>query len=179
MLETARLEDSRLQLRLERQELTRVLNEAAERIRPLAADKHRVELDFDVESVPVLADRDRLLTIVTNLLNNAVKYSPDGGLVEVGLSTHAGTAQITVRDHGLGIASDDLPKLFTRFGRIVTPGNSHIPGTGLGLYFARELARMHGGDITVESEEGAGSTFTVSLPMTVERRGDTVRSIAD
>jgi len=179
MLETARLEDSRLQLRLERQDLTRVLNEAAERIRPLAADNHRLNLDFDLESVPVLADRERLLTIVTNLLNNAVKYSPEGGLVEVGLSTRAGTAQITVRDHGLGIAPSDLPKLFTRFGRIVTPGNSHIPGTGLGLYFARELARMHGGDITVESEEGAGSTFTVSLPMTVERRGDTVRSIAD
>ena len=179
MLETARLEDSRLQLRLERQELTGVLNEAAERVRPLAAGNHRLQLAFDVESVPVLADRDRLLTIVTNLMDNAVKYSPDGGQVEVRLSTRAGTAQITVRDHGLGIAPTDLAKLFTRFGRIVTPGNSHIPGTGLGLYFARELARMHGGDITVESEEGAGSTFTVYLPMAVERRGDAVRSIAD
>jgi signal transduction histidine kinase len=179
MLETARLEDSRLQLRLERQELAGVLNEAAERIGPLAAGNHRLDLAFDVDSVPVLADRDRLLTIVTNLMDNAVKYSPAGGRVEVRLSTRAGTAQITVRDHGLGIAPADLPKLFTRFGRIVTPGNSHIPGTGLGLYFARELARMHGGDITVDSEEGAGSTFTVSLPMTVDRRGDAVRSIAD
>jgi signal transduction histidine kinase/putative methionine-R-sulfoxide reductase with GAF domain len=179
MLETARLEDSRLQLRLERQDLSVLLNEAAERIRPLAAGTHRLQLDFDGASVPVLADRDRLLTILTNLMENAVKYSPDGGPVEVTLSARTGSALISVHDHGLGIAADDLPRLFTRFGRIVTPGNSHIPGTGLGLYFARELARMHGGDITVESTEGAGSTFTVSLPMTVGRHGGTVRAIAD
>jgi len=174
MLETARLEDSRLQLRLERQELTSVLTEATERIRPLAAGTHHVELNFDLKSVPVLADHDRLLTIVTNLLDNAVKYSPDGGIVEVNLTCDAGTALITVKDHGVGIAGTDLSRLFSRFGRIVTADNSHIPGTGLGLYFARELARMHGGDITVESEEGVGSTFTVSLPLMVERR-DTVR----
>jgi signal transduction histidine kinase len=174
MLETARLEDSRLQLRLERQELTSVLTEAAERIRPLAAGTHRIELRFDLDSVPVLADRDRLLTIVTNLLDNAVKYSPEGGTVEVTLNSHAGTALITVKDHGVGIAATDLGRLFFRFGRIVTAENSHIPGTGLGLYFARELARMHSGDITVESEEGVGSTFTVSLPLMVERR-DSVR----
>jgi signal transduction histidine kinase/putative methionine-R-sulfoxide reductase with GAF domain len=179
MLETARLEDSRLQLRLERHELTGVLAEAAERIRPLAANTHRVELRFDLESVPVLADRDRLLTIVTNLLDNAIKYSPEGGQVEVSLTVRSGTAVIMVRDHGLGIAASDLPRLFTRFGRIVTAGNSHIPGTGLGLYFARELARLHGGDITVESEYGAGSTFKVSLPMVVERLGDSVPSAAD
>ncbi len=175
MLETARLEDSELQLRLERQELTGVLVEAAERIRPLAAATHRVELHFDLESVLVLADRDRLLAIVTNLMDNAIKYSPAGGRVEVSLTTHDSTAFIEVRDHGLGIAAADLPRLFTRFGRIVTPANSHIPGTGLGLYFARELARMQGGDITVESKEGVGSTFTVSLPMAVERLGGTVR----
>jgi signal transduction histidine kinase len=174
MLETARLEDSRLQLHLERQDLTGVLAEAAERVRPLAAGTHRLELDFDLESVPVLADHDRLLTIVTNLLDNAVKYSPDGGKVEVSLSTQGATALIRVKDHGLGISAADLTRLFTRFGRIVTAGNSHLPGTGLGLYFARELARLHGGDITVESEEGVGSTFTVSLPLMVERR-DAVR----
>ncbi|HEY8760325.1 MAG TPA: ATP-binding protein [Candidatus Dormibacteraeota bacterium] len=179
MLELARLEDSRFQLRLERQELTGVLEEAAERIRPLAAPAHRIVLDSDPESVPVLADHDRLLTIVTNLLDNAVKYSPDGGKVVVRLRARAGTAVVSVRDRGLGIAEADLPRLFTRFGRIVTAGNSHIPGTGLGLYFAREIARMHGGDIKVESEEGAGSTFTLTLPMAMERLADTVRRSAD
>ncbi|MDQ6919800.1 MAG: GAF domain-containing protein [Candidatus Dormibacteraeota bacterium] len=179
MLETARLEDSRLQLHLERQELTGVLAEAAERVRPLAPANHRVELRLDIESGPVLADRDRLLTIITNLMDNAVKYSPEGGAVEVRLTAVEGRALIAVQDHGLGIAAADQPRLFTRFGRIVTPGNSHIPGTGLGLYFARELARMHGGDITVVSEEGVGSTFTVSLPMVAERQVGPVRSVAE
>ena len=64
-------------------------------------------------------------------------------------------------------------------GRLVTPGNRPAPGPGLGRYFARELARMHGGDITVESKEGVGSTFTVSLPMVAERQNGTVRSVAD
>jgi signal transduction histidine kinase/putative methionine-R-sulfoxide reductase with GAF domain len=179
MLETARLEDSRLQLRLEKQDLTGVLTEAADRIGPLASATHRVEVAFGLESAPVLADRDRLLTIVTNLMDNAVKYSPKGGPVEVSLTARAGTALVRVRDHGLGIAAADLPRLFTRFGRIVTAGNSHIPGTGLGLYLAREVARMHGGDITVESEEGVGSTFVLALPMVVEHHGDALRSGAD
>ena len=156
-----------------------MLVEAADRIGPLAAATHRVEVDFELESAPVLADRDRLLTIVTNLMDNAVKYSPEGGRVEVSLTARAGTALVTVRDHGLGIAAADLPRLFTRFGRIVTTGNSHIPGTGLGLYLAREVARMHGGDITVESEEGVGSTFVLTLPMVVERHGDAVRSASE
>jgi signal transduction histidine kinase len=74
-------------------------------------------------------------------------------------------ARIEVRDHGLGINPDDLPRLFTRFGRLVTSENSHIPGTGLGLYLARELARMQGGDITARSTVGKGSVFTFALPL--------------
>jgi signal transduction histidine kinase/putative methionine-R-sulfoxide reductase with GAF domain len=163
MLETARLEDSRLHLRLQVVDLDAVVAEAAERVRP-AAPTHRLVVGEATSPVQVLADRHRLLTILTNLLDNAVKYSPDGGRVEVKVIAAGNTVQVRVRDHGLGIAEEDLPRLFTRFGRIVTAENSHIPGTGLGLYLARELARLHGGDITVRSGEGGGSTFTVSLP---------------
>jgi signal transduction histidine kinase len=74
------------------------------------------------------------------------------------------TVLVQVSDQGMGIAAADLPRLFTRFGRVVTRENSHIAGTGLGLYLSRELARMHGGDITVESEPGRGSVFTLCLP---------------
>ena len=70
-----------------------------------------------------------------------------------------------VQDHGIGISADQIPVLFSRFGRLVTPETGHIRGTGLGLYLAREIARLHGGDITVESEPGAGSTFTLTLPL--------------
>jgi signal transduction histidine kinase len=76
-----------------------------------------------------------------------------------------GRALVTVRDHGLGIAPEDMDRLFTRFGRIVTAENSHILGTGLGLHLARELIRMQGGDITATSTPGVGSTFVLSLPL--------------
>jgi len=170
MLETARLEDSRLHLRLQVLDLEEVVAEAAERTRPQAGSSHRLVVGETPAPVPVIADRKRLLTILTNLLDNAVKYSPAGGRVEVRIASRRDRVEVKVRDHGLGIAADDLPRLFTRFGRIVTAENSHIPGTGLGLYLARELARMHGGDITVRSDEGSGSTFTVSLPTAAEAR---------
>jgi signal transduction histidine kinase len=176
MLETARLEDSRLQLSLERENLLEVLEEAVERVQPLAAGTHRIEVDGGPEPVTVEVDRGRLLTIMTNLMENAIKYSPAGGPVKVGIDVRDGMAEVTVSDRGLGIAAADLPRLFSRFGRIVTADNSNIPGTGLGLYLARELARMQGGEIRVRSREGAGSSFTISLPLAGERLGGSVRS---
>jgi signal transduction histidine kinase len=85
--------------------------------------------------------------------------------VECSVSVADGVAALRVRDRGLGIAAEDMDKLFTRFGRIVTAENSHIPGTGLGLYLARTVTRMQGGDITAESSPGEGSTFTMTLPV--------------
>jgi len=70
-----------------------------------------------------------------------------------------------VKDQGVGIAREDLPILFTRFGRVSTPDTDHLPGTGLGLYLGRQLARLHGGEITVDSDPGRGSTFTLHLPV--------------
>ncbi|HEX6547684.1 MAG TPA: sensor histidine kinase, partial [Candidatus Dormibacteraeota bacterium] len=99
-----------------------------------------------------------------NLISNAVKYSPPGSEVEVSVSVKADRVGVAVRDHGVGIAPADLKRLFTRFGRIVNRETEHITGTGLGLFLSRELARMHGGDIRVQSAPGQGSTFTLELP---------------
>jgi signal transduction histidine kinase len=98
-------------------------------------------------------------------VSNAIKYSPGGGAVEVDVVNHGGIARVSVKDQGVGIAKDDLPVLFTRFGRVSTPETDHLPGTGLGLYLGRQLARLHGGEITVDSDPGRGSTFTLHLPV--------------
>jgi signal transduction histidine kinase len=83
-------------------------------------------------------------------------------------------AEISVTDCGIGIGPEDRERLFTRFGRMVTDENSHIPGTGLGLYLSRELARMHGGEVDFESAKGLGSTFRLVLPLAPEHAGSSV-----
>ncbi len=106
-------------------------------------------------------------------MSNAIKYSPQGGVIECELTARGGIARVAVKDSGLGIAPGDLPILFTRFGRISTPHTDHLPGTGLGLYLGRQLARLHGGEITVESASGKGSTFTLHLPLRAQATGST------
>lgn len=165
MLETARLEESQLTLTTEQLDLRDVVQHAVQSVAPLATPAHELRWEPPRDPVTVLGDPVRLGIIVTNLVHNAVKYSPDGGVVQCFLGTVDGSAVLTVWDQGLGIAEADLPRLFTRFGRLVTPENSHIPGTGLGLHLARELARMHGGDIVASSAVDRGSVFTVTVPL--------------
>jgi signal transduction histidine kinase len=164
LLEAARLEDSRLQLKLEPVDLARLVTHAANTMGALVGPKHSIIRDIPSAEVLVVADPVRVETIIVNLLDNALKYSPEGGEVVVALGEVDGTARLAVHDRGMGIAGEDLPRLFTRFGRLVTADNSHIPGTGLGLYLSRELARMHGGDISVTSVLGEGSEFVLTLP---------------
>jgi signal transduction histidine kinase len=131
----------------------------------MALPGQRIVLDAPARPLYALVDRLRAETIVQNLLDNALKYSPRGTDVLSTVSRHKGLARVCVRDQGIGIAPADLPRLFTRFGRIVHDEHRHIAGTGLGLYLARELARMHGGDITVASAVGQGSEFILTLPL--------------
>jgi signal transduction histidine kinase len=165
MLETARLEEGKLRLETAPADLVALVEEAVHAVLPLGAPRHRVRVDAAEAAVPVNVDASRIVTVVANLVSNAVKYSPGGGEVHCSVAVDHDRAVVRVTDHGIGIAAADLPRLFTRFGRVVTPENSHIAGTGLGLYLARELARMHGGDISVASEQGEGSTFTMWLPL--------------
>jgi signal transduction histidine kinase len=165
MLSTARLEESRLTLQLARVDLGELMQRAVDAVTPLASRRHEIIYDRPRVPVVVVADPVRTNIIVTNLLQNAVKYSPRGGVVQCFVTEDRGYGLLSVWDQGLGIAAEDLPRLFSRFGRLVTRENSHIPGTGLGLYLARELARLHGGDITVRSAAGSGSCFTLTLPV--------------
>ena len=165
MLETARLETLGLELELEPVDLLRVIDMAVGEMRPLLGSKHRFAVAEHPDSIAVVADEKRLTAMLTNLIDNAIKYSPGGGDIEVACEHDGRVARVTVRDHGIGINAEQAHMLFTRFGRLVTPETSHIRGTGLGLYLARETARLHGGDIHVSSTLGGGSTFTVVLPL--------------
>ena len=165
MLETARLETLGLELELEPVDLLEVVDNAVHAMQPLMGPGHQFTLAATRDDIAVVADKRRLTTMLTNLIDNAIKYSPAGGEIEIACDHDEREATVLVRDHGIGINAEQAHLLFTRFGRLVTPETSHIRGTGLGLYLARESARLHGGDIRVTPTPGGGSTFTVSLPI--------------
>jgi signal transduction histidine kinase len=165
MLATARLDHGQLDLDMEPVDIRRCVHQAADQVALLAGPRHWLLLELGPHPVWVLGDPERLTTVIANLLDNAIKYSPDGGEIRCALGCECGMARVCVTDQGLGIASQDVHRVFTRFGRVVTSENNHISGTGLGLYLCRELARLHGGDVSVRSEPGAGSTFCLTLPM--------------
>ena len=98
-------------------------------------------------------------------MSNAAKYSRAGSPIEVKVWSQDSRGGVAVTDQGIGIDSEDQRKLFSRFERIQTQATAHTPGTGLGLWLSREIARMHDGDLTVESEPGKGSTFTLEIPL--------------
>ena len=172
MLETARLEDGQLVLRVESCDVREVVRAAASGVSTRLTARHRLELDLADEPLIVTCDRGRIMTVLANLLDNAVKYSPDGGTVRLSSRVDAAgrNVVISVSDQGIGIDRAEMRTIFTRFGRVVNSDNGHITGAGLGLYVARQLARMHGGDIDIESRRGAGTTVVVTLPMAVGDR---------
>jgi two-component system sensor histidine kinase SenX3 len=116
--------------------------------------------------VSVPCDRRQVLSALTNLLDNAIKYSEPPSPVELGASVMAGMVTITVSDHGPGIPSRDLERIFERFYRVDRARSRDTGGTGLGLAIVRHVAQVHGGDVSVESREGEGSTFRLRLALT-------------
>ncbi len=172
MIEAARLEEGRLELHPADTDLRELAQRAVDMIQPFADQSHQLVLEQPPEAIRALVDQERIGTILGNLLSNAIKYSPSGGRVICSVLSKGAYGIISVTDEGLGIPPEQLDRLFTRFGRLVTRETEHIGGTGLGLYLSRELARLHGGDVTVESQPGRGSTFSLSLPL--DKGGATV-----
>ena len=165
MLETARLEVGPIELQLRKIDLREIVSLAVARMQPLLPQEAPITMSMPEQPVLVEVDPSRIETVLTNLLDNAIKYSPGKPQVECTITVNSLTAQVKVRDQGIGINATDLPRLFQRFSRISTPETQAIAGTGLGLYIARELARRHQGDITVASAPGRGSEFCLTLPM--------------
>jgi signal transduction histidine kinase len=130
----------------------------------LGQDPLAIEARVPPDLPAVRGDPVRLRQVLTNLIDNAVKYSPEGSPVEVVASAENGCATVSVVDRGSGIAAEDVRVIFEKFGRV--RGSSSKPGTGLGLYIARAIAEAHDGRLEVTSAPGEGSTFTLTLPLT-------------
>ncbi len=145
-------------------DLTALAGEIVAELSPISASRS-VSIDWDGPSLPVevLADREQIRSVLVNLLTNAIKFTPDGGRVGIGVHAAEGETVVAVRDTGIGIRAEDLPNLFQRFYRAPSSGQ-HAPGTGLGLSIVKEIVQRHGGQIHVDSRPGEGSTFTVRLP---------------
>ena len=167
MLDLDRMESGKMESRRERVDLGEAARDTAERM-GANAPQHPLALEIDAGMPPIWADRDRITQVITNLISNAIKYSPDGGTVTVGVGTGAGRgagmAHFWVRDQGMGIAPDSLEAVFERYSRLATVKTRTIQGTGLGLPIVREICQAHGGRAWAESVLGSGSTFHVSLP---------------
>jgi signal transduction histidine kinase len=162
MLETSRLEEGRLELNKKRYDLVEVTDTAIDGVKMLFRG-HDLKVDEPAEPLEAEVDRDRFQMVIRNLLSNAAKYSPAGSDITVRIRRENGNATVAVIDRGVGISTQDQANLFTRFGRIQT--TQHVQGTGLGLWLSREIARMHDGDLTVQSELGSGSTFVLAVPL--------------
>ncbi len=165
LLFLAQVEAGKLALELDEVALDDVVAEAVEAAKPFA-DEKGIDLEVTVEPVPAMVgDRSRLAQVLDNLVSNALKFSPDGGTVEVCVSYSDGNAVLEVRDNGIGISAEEQAQLFDRFFRSAEATERAIPGTGLGLTIVKAIVERHEGSIEVQSEEGKGTTMRVLLPV--------------
>lgn len=133
-------------------------------VQKLYTSEHDLVVDFAADVPVIAADKDKLEQILTNLTNNAVKYSPNGGTVTITGRMHDGRVRITVADQGIGIPKEHLTRVFERFHRVDNRDTRKAGGTGIGLYIVKHLVEAHGGTVWAESEVGKGSQFIFELP---------------
>jgi PAS domain S-box-containing protein len=161
------VDSTNLAITSERVDVVELVADVLAAARAVAGDRMTLELVAPPDLPTVAGDREKLRQVVTNLVANAAKYSPAGGCVEVELTPRDGELQIAVRDEGLGIAPDEQSLIFEKFYRADANMTRGVSGSGLGLYISRELVNLMGGTILVQSELGKGSTFIVTLPLSV------------
>lgn len=168
LLTLTQMDSHRVELHTEAVDLSDTVEETLRLLTP-AAEKRSQNLTGRIMPDCILnADRSKLGQIVYNLTENALKYTPDGGTITVTLTADSRQAVLTVKDNGVGIPREDQAHIFDRFYRVDKARSRETGGTGLGLSIVRQLVTLHGGDITVESQPGLGSTFIVRLPITRE-----------
>jgi PAS domain S-box-containing protein len=164
MLDLDRMEAGKIRLELKPLSVNQLLKDAVERTQ-VGTDRHTVVAELDM-ALPVTAgDSDRLVQVISNLLSNALKYSPDGGEIKVTSRNEDGLIHVSVQDHGQGIPAEFIDRVFGRYERFESNRTSKVTGTGLGLAISKQIVDLHGGTIWVESVFGKGSTFHFTLPV--------------
>jgi signal transduction histidine kinase len=163
VLDTSRIEAGTFPYAFDEVDVEELVLETAAVV-SLGQDEVRVTTRVPPALPPVKGDRERLRQLLWNLLGNAVKYTITGDEIVLAAAREDGVVSVSVRDHGPGIPPESQRLIFEKFGRVCQDGGS-IPGAGLGLYIARSIAEAHGGTLDVESDAGAGATFTVRLPL--------------
>jgi signal transduction histidine kinase len=163
VLDSALIDVGQLTLEYQPVRLERLAHEVVDEVQVLS-NIHPIVLDFPTDFPLVDADPARLKQVFRNIINNAIKYSPEGGLVVIHGQVRPPDVVISIADQGVGISPEDLIPLFEKYFRVKSPTGYHIPGTGLGLPVARAIIEAHGGRIWAESKVGAGSTLYFSLP---------------
>lgn len=155
--------------------LSDLISEAIDASR-MAADSRNISLSFtEIDQIEVLGDRHQIQMAASNLIENAINYSPNGTRVAIALRTQGDLAEISISDQGIGIPEKDIERIFERFYRVDPARSRATGGTGLGLSIVKHVVANHGGDISVWSVEGAGTTFTIRLPL--YRRSETIAAM--
>jgi PAS domain S-box-containing protein len=165
LLFTAQVESGEFRLHEEMVDLGPLVAASIESARPAASTSAIEMVHSEADGVLVLGDPVRLGQAVDNLLSNAIKFTPRGGRVSVDVETDGPTAVVTVRDTGMGIPADELDKLFSRFFRTTSATRNAVQGVGLGLTITKSIVTAHRGQMTVESKEGVGTSFSIRLPL--------------
>jgi signal transduction histidine kinase len=162
-LNVSRLESGKFMIVKEKFKLDELLDEIISETE-LTLAQHVIHFD-NCDSVQVYADRDKIGSVVSNLMSNAIKYSPGSGIVDVRCRVEGRRAIVSIQDYGMGVKRHEREKLFDRYYRVQGGSANLISGFGIGLYLSAEIIRHHDGEIWVESEYGHGSTFYFSLPL--------------
>lgn len=165
LVDATRMEHGEFTVSVREEQASTIVQEAADSFVPVARDKTIVlEVGASRAGIALTCDRDRVLQALGNLLGNAIKFTPEGGRVELRIENDGEYVRFVVQDTGPGIKPEHLPHIFERY------WNSDRKGTGLGLFIARSIAREHGGDIEVQSAPGLGATFVLCLPEQVRKK---------
>jgi two-component system sensor histidine kinase VicK len=162
-LDAARMGEGKIKLNLKQFDMAALVKEAEEE--SLATVTSHQVVFKPVNYTPVEADHDKIVQVLTNFINNAVKYSPRGSTIQVACVIQTGSAYVSVSDEGMGIGPKDQPHVFDRFYRVESESMTTVKGFGIGLYICKEIIERHGGTIGVNSELGKGSTFWFTLPI--------------